>query len=387
MMTKRSNHMPMLMKIDTMKRIDDAGARLLEPENLRREHVARDHRPVGPPVGAEGAIDERELLVGVPAEPRDEELHRVGVADDRAGHEHDPRHAVEVEEGDDVLEAEGLARDHHQRDHHREAREDGAGDEVGREDRRVPAGQLRDGEVHRDDRVHGEDERCRQAGEDQVRRLVVQPVARRAAPAEREEAVDVAPNRGDRAVAQRGEVGDQADVPEERGDRAVGGDREEVPEERAPEPRPRAHLVRERRHPVREPGTADVNAGEEAARTSTAKIVMASAARLIDVRHFCRKRKSTAEISVPACPMPIQKTKLVMSKAQPTGWFKPQMPMPSHTSQPTARPRRPSMPIEGRKKNHHASGVVRSTGVETASVMEWKSWPPRISGARPATGS
>ena len=91
---------------------------------------------------------------------------------------------------DDVLEAEGLARDHHQRQHHREAGEDGAGDEVGREDRGVPAGELRGREVERHDRVHGEHQRRREAGEDQVRLLVVLPVARRAAPAQREHAVD-----------------------------------------------------------------------------------------------------------------------------------------------------------------------------------------------------
>ncbi len=60
----------------------------------------------------------------------------------------------------------------------------------------------------------------------------------------------------------------------------------------------------------------------------TAKIVIASADRLMAVRHRCRKRWRMAEISVPACPMPIQKTKLVMSTAQPTGWFSPQIPMP-----------------------------------------------------------
>ena len=51
----------------------------------------------------------------------------------------------------------------------------------------------------------------------------------------------------------------------------------------------------------------------------TAKSVIASAERLIDVRHFWRVRKRIAEISVPAWPMPIQNTKLVMSHAQPTG--------------------------------------------------------------------
>ena len=44
----------------------------------------------------------------------------------------------------------------------------------------------------------------------------------------------------------------------------------------------------------------------------TAKTVIASAARATAVRHLARKRKSTAEISVPECAMPTQKTKFVM---------------------------------------------------------------------------
>src|SRR5215210_3858882 len=52
---------------------------------------------------------------------------------------------------------------------------------------------------------------------------------------------------------------------------------------------------------------------------TTANSVIASAARLIEVRHFCRVRKRIAEIRVPAWPMPIQKTKLVISHAQPFG--------------------------------------------------------------------
>ena len=43
----------------------------------------------------------------------------------------------------------------------------------GREDGRVPAREQRDGEVKRDDGVDGEDERGRDAGEDQVGHLVV----------------------------------------------------------------------------------------------------------------------------------------------------------------------------------------------------------------------
>ena len=62
---------------------------------------------------------------------------------------------------------------------------------------------------------------------------------------------------------------------------------------------------------------------------ATAKSVIASAARLMPVRHCWRKRKRTAEMSVPAWPMPIQKTKLMMNEPQPTGWFTPAMPMPA----------------------------------------------------------
>ena len=60
----------------------------------------------------------------------------------------------------------------------------------------------------------------------------------------------------------------------------------------------------------------------------TANSVIASAARLTDVRHRCRSRNRIAEISVPAWPMPIQKTKFVMSNAQPTVRFSPHVPMP-----------------------------------------------------------
>src|SRR5437867_10943028 len=55
---------------------------------------------------------------------------------------------------------------------------------------------------------------------------------------------------------------------------------------------------------------------------------MASAERLIDVRHFCRNKNRMAEISVPAWPIPIQKTKLVISQAQPTGRLLPHTPIP-----------------------------------------------------------
>ena len=60
----------------------------------------------------------------------------------------------------------------------------------------------------------------------------------------------------------------------------------------------------------------------------TAKMVIASADRLIDMRQCWRKSRRMAEISVPAWPMPIQNTKLVMSNAQPTLLLSPHVPMP-----------------------------------------------------------
>ena len=91
-------------------------------------------------------------------------------------------------------------------------------------------------------------------------------------------------------------------------------------------------------------------------------------------------------MSVPACPMPTQNTKFVMSHAQPTGTLRPQMPIPSQKSHETATPRRPRSAREGMKKSHQPIGVRRSTGSATTSVMEWKSGERRMSVGRPATG-
>ena len=49
---------------------------------------------------------------------------------------------------------------------------------------------------------------------------------------------------------------------------------------------------------------------------TTAKIVIASAKRLIELRHVCLNSSRIAEISVPAWPIPIHHTKLMMAKPQ-----------------------------------------------------------------------
>ena len=51
----------------------------------------------------------------------------------------------------------------------------------------------------------------------------------------------------------------------------------------------------------------------------TAKMVMASAKRLMELRQPCLKSSRMAEISVPAWPMPIHQTKLMIANPQATG--------------------------------------------------------------------
>src|SRR6266436_4978368 len=61
---------------------------------------------------------------------------------------------------------------------------------------------------------------------------------------------------------------------------------------------------------------------------ATAKSVMASAKRLMEVRHFWFSKNRMAEIKVPAWPIPIHQTKLTIAKPQPTGILMPQIPTP-----------------------------------------------------------
>src|SRR6476469_3219067 len=64
---------------------------------------------------------------------------------------------------------------------------------------------------------------------------------------------------------------------------------------------------------------------------ATANNVIASAKRLIEVRHVCLSSSRIAEMSVPAWPMPIHHTKLVISNAQPIGMLLRQTPLPLAT--------------------------------------------------------
>src|SRR6266536_4338181 len=52
---------------------------------------------------------------------------------------------------------------------------------------------------------------------------------------------------------------------------------------------------------------------------ATAKRVIASAKRLIELRQDCRNNSKIAEIRVPAWPIPIHQTKLTIANPQPAG--------------------------------------------------------------------
>src|SRR6516162_7248805 len=112
----------------------------------------------------------------------------------------------------------------------------------------------------------------------------------------------------------------------------------------------------------------------------TANNVIASAERLIEVRHFWRQRCKIAEIRVPAWPMPIQNTKFVMPQAQPTGMLLPQTPTPVKR-----RYRMQNVPKAAKEPvmlmvTHHQSGALFSTIPEIRSEIQAIEWLFRTSG-------
>ena len=109
---------------------------------------------------------------------------------------------------------------------------------------------------------------------------------------------------------------------------------------------------------------------------ATAKSVIASAKRAIDMRHRCRNSSRMAEISVPAWPMPIHQTKLTMAKPQPTGMFTPQMPVPFINSTVTAK-RNIDITAKAMMKPYSQPGRMpgRSTICEILSVTDVKPCP------------
>ena len=85
------------------------------------------------------------------------------------------------------------------------------------------------------------------------------PVTRGTAPTHCQHAVKNLKGFTASAIAQRGEVGNQTDKPEHRGDSGVRGDGKHVPHQRAAKLRPDAHRVGIWKQPVSQPRTAEVH--------------------------------------------------------------------------------------------------------------------------------
>src|SRR5512142_3356665 len=100
----------------------------------------------------------------------------------------------------------------------------------------------------------------------------------------------------------------------------------------------------------------------------TANNVMASAERFTEVRHFWRNRNRIAEISVPAWPIPTQKTKFVISKAHPTVVLSPQVPTPVAIWYAIAATPSSSSANATANPAHHNADGGRSMGRHTSSV-------------------
>ena len=188
--------------------------------------------------------------ISLAAVPRDEELGEVRAADHERREEAELRGRVEHVDRDVVLELEPATDRDDDREDHADAGEDRAGHEVRREDRRVPARQVR---PLRSRTTPTECTDSTSGVENAARKRYARAKCRhstiRVAPPEREHAVDLLAERIRLAVAQRGEVGDQSDEEERRRDGQVREDREHVPDQRTLELRPDEAPVRIRNQP------------------------------------------------------------------------------------------------------------------------------------------
>src|SRR5665213_187115 len=120
----------------------------------------------------------------------------------------------------------------------------------------------------------------------------------------------------------------------------------------------------------------------------TAKIVIASAKRLIELRQLCLNSSRIAEISVPAWPIPIHQTKLIMAKPHAPGMVTPQMPTPFRNSHVNTVTTIVAMPPATSRPPNHPSGVCPvSTMPAIFCVTDRKLWPGAITAYSPVIGS
>ena len=227
---------------------------------MRRQDVAADHDPVGPRVGSKGSIHKGKLLVPVSAVPGCEEFNRVGKTDHRARGEDNLGHVLEMPQRDKLLKAKELASWHHESHNHGEATENGSSNKVGREDRGVPSGQLRNREVKTDDRMNAEHQWGRESSKQHICLLVATPLSSRPSPTKCSDTVHNLPRPRRRTVAQGGQVRNHSHVPKHHRNRCIGRHRKHIPEQGTTEIRPhRQVLAWIGCEPVNKPHTSDMN--------------------------------------------------------------------------------------------------------------------------------
>ena len=163
-----------------------------------------------------------------------------------------------------LLEMEELPQRRHRDDEAGDAAEDRAGDEVRPEHRRVPHRHRRHREVERDDRVDRDRDRDDRDRHDLHCRFESVPLARRAAPAECECAVDPSAQAGG-AIAHEREVRNHRQHEKEDAAGQIRVDGEEIPHERRPEIRPDLPVARIRYQPEEQPRPAEMNDGKQRA--------------------------------------------------------------------------------------------------------------------------
>src|SRR5277367_942613 len=121
---------------------------------------------------------------------------------------------------------------------------------------------------------------------------------------------------------------------------------------------------------------------------TTAKMVIASANLLMELRQPCLKSSKIAEISVPAWPIPIHQTKLMMANPQATGCVTAQIPVPFRNSQVTATSSSTATDPATAMKPNQPSGVCGvSTMSEIFAVTDLKVCPGASTLNSPVSGS
>src|ERR1044072_9261018 len=119
---------------------------------------------------------------------------------------------------------------------------------------------------------------------------------------------------------------------------------------------------------------------------ATANSVMASAKRLIELRHDWLSSSRIAEISVPAWPIPIHQTKFVMANPHITGRRMPQMPVPFTNKTAQAHRNRENRAKPTVKHAYQNSGVFLVSTTELIwSVTVPNVYPGAMTG-RPVPG-